>query len=351
MTGAPAVRVADLADARDRALFDGFVREHPDGTAFHLSAWGRAVERGCGQNPQYLIAESGAAVIGVLPLIHVRSPLFGQALISNAFAVQGGPLADDAPTHEALDQAAWDIAERLGVPALEYRNRRPLRPGWPAKLESYATFRRLLGVDSESNMKAIPRKQRAEVRRSLEFGLDTVIGSDAQALDQHYRVYAESVRNLGSPVFPKALFAALLHFYGDEADILTVSKDTAPVASVLSLYFRGDVLPYYGGGTTAARGLRANDHMYWQLMEHARERGCTGFDFGRSKPGTGAFAFKKNWGFEPEPLAYEFRLADGAALPDVNPLNPKYRLMTETWQRLPLWLANRLGPLVARGVG
>jgi FemAB-related protein (PEP-CTERM system-associated) len=341
------VRQIDLTSEAERTRWDDFVRAHRDGTAFHLTAWGRAVERGCGQRPVYLAAERAGALVAVLPLVHTRSPLFGQALISNAFAVYGGPLADDDAAHTALDEAAWAEARRCGIDALEYRNQRRMRPGWPAKTENYATFRRALGSDAEANMKAIPRKQRAEVRRSLEFGLETRIGDRAA----HYAVYAESVRNLGTPVFPRALFDALLDLYGDDADVLTVCKDGRPLASVLSLYFRGEVLPYYGGGTGEARRFRANDHMYWQLMEHARARGCTSFDFGRSKTGSGAFAFKKNWGFEPEPLVYEFRLADGAHLPEINPLNPKYRLMVAAWQRMPLWLANRIGPMIARGIG
>jgi FemAB-related protein (PEP-CTERM system-associated) len=345
------VTALDLASAGDRDRHDGFVRDCPAATAFHLSAWGRAVAKGTGQTPHFLVAEQAGSIVGVLPLIHVRSPIFGRALISNAFAVYGGPVATSEAAHAALDAAAWRLAERLGVPALEYRDQARLRPAWPAKADSYVTFRRPLASDGEANLKAIPRKQRAEVRRSLDFGLDTRVASDARAAAEHFGVYAESVRNLGTPVFPKRLFDAILEFYGPDADILTVAKDGVPAASVLSLYFRDEVLPYYGGGTPAARALRANDHMYWMLMEHARQRGCTSFDFGRSKTGTGAFAFKKNWGFEPTPLFYEFRLAPGAAMPDVNPLNPKYRLMVETWRRLPLWLANRVGPLLSRGLG
>lgn len=345
------VRPLDLADGADRDRHDAYVRGRAEGTAFHLSAWGRAVAKGTGQRPHYLVAEHAGSIVGVLPLIEVSSPIFGKALISNAFAVYGGPVADHERAHEALDAAAWAIAERLGIKALEYRNQLRLRPDWPAKTESYVTFRRPLASDSDSNLKAIPRKQRAEVRKSLDFGLETRIASDAQASREHFAVYAESVRNLGTPVFPQRLFDSILEFYGPDADILTVSKDGKPAASVLSLYYGGEVIPYYGGGTPAARSLRANDHMYWMLMEHARGRGCTSFDFGRSKTGTGAFAFKKNWGFEPTPLAYEFRLAPGEAMPDVNPLNPKYRLMVETWSRLPLWLANRVGPFVSRGLG
>jgi FemAB-related protein (PEP-CTERM system-associated) len=351
MTATAAVRPLDLSSAADRERYDAYVQARPEGTPFHLSAWGRAIAKGTGQRPHYLVAERGGEVVGALPLTHVRSPIFGQTLISNAFAVYGGPIADDAAAHDALDAAAWALAERIGVKAVEYRNQVRQRPDWPAKTDSYVTFRRALADDREANLKAIPRKQRAEVRRSLEFGLDTRVASDARALAEHFAVYAESVRNLGTPVFPKRLFEALVEYFGADADILTVSKDGQPLSSVLSLYFRGEVLPYYGGGTPGARALRANDHMYWMLMEHARERGCTSFDFGRSKTGTGAYSFKKNWGFEPTPLAYEFRLAPGAAMPDVNPLNPKYRLMVETWSRLPLWLANRVGPLLSRGLG
>jgi FemAB-related protein (PEP-CTERM system-associated) len=348
---APTVRLLDLSSAADRDRHDDYVRAAPEGTPFHLSAWGRAIAKGVGQKPHYLVAEQGGAIVGVLPLTYLRSPFFGKGLISNAFAVYGGPIAENDQAHAALDAAAWSLAERLKVPSIEYRNQSRLRPDWPAKTDTYVTFRRPLGKDGDANLKAIPRKQRAEVRKSLELGLETRVASDARAVSEHFAVYAESVRNLGTPVFPKRLFESLIEFYGPEADILTVSKDGRPVASVLSIYFRDEVLPYYGGGTREARPLRANDHMYWMLMEHARQRGCTSFDFGRSKPGTGAYAFKKNWGFEPTPLIYEYRLAPGASIPDVNPLNPKYRLMVETWSRLPLWLANRMGPLLSRGLG
>ena len=193
--------------------------------------------------------------------------------------------------------------------------------------------------------------QRAEVRRALGFDLEVRVGRDARDRADHYRVYSESVRNLGTPVFSRKLFNAVLDNFGDDADILTVLHDGTPVASVFSLYHRGAVMPYWGGGTWGARALRANDLMYFALMRHARERGCTSFDFGRSKFGTGAFAFKKNWGFEPAPLAYAVRTADGVEPRAVNPLNPKYRAKIAIWQRLPLGVANFVGPWIARGLG
>jgi len=344
------VRTLDVRDEAACAPCDAWVRAHADGTPFHLSAWGRAVAAGAGHRPHYLVAERGGAIVGMLPLSEAHSPVFGRSLASNTLAVYGGPLADDAATHAALDEAAWAHAQAIGVRVLEYRDQARLRPDWPAKSDVYATFKRPLGKSEDDNLKAIPRKQRAEVRKSLEFGLETRIGRSKADLSVHFRVYGTSVRNLGTPVFPPGLFAAILREFGEDADVLTVYKDGAPLASVLSLYYNGEVLPYYGGGMPEARTWRANDHMYWQLMEHARKRGCTGFDFGRSKYGTGPFSFKKNWGFEPAALHYEYRLAEGEGLPDLSPNNPKYKAMIAVWTKLPLWLSNRIGPLVSRGL-
>jgi FemAB-related protein (PEP-CTERM system-associated) len=342
------VRQADLTNARDRAAWDAYVQRHPQATGLHLAAWGLAIAKTFGHPLQYLLAEQGTEVVGLLPLIHVRSRLFGSSLSSTPFAVYGGPLADEATAHEALDEEAWAIAQRLGVGALEYRNRTRQRPDWAVKDSTYATFSRPLSPDSETNLKAIPRKQRAEVRKSLERDLAVAIDRD---VDRHYAVYARSVRDLGTPVFPKSLFVNLMEAYGENADIVTVSHDGAPIASVLSFYFRGAVMPYYGGGTAAAGPQLGYFRLYWSLMEHAAKRGCTTYDFGRSKYGTGAFDFKKNWGFEPQPLTYEYRLAPGQAMPDLNPNNPKYKTMIEVWRRLPLPVANALGPMLSRSLG
>jgi FemAB-related protein (PEP-CTERM system-associated) len=337
------VREADLTDIAESRAIDAFVRDQTAATPFHLTAWSRAVERGCGQRARYLVAERAhGGIAGVLPLTEMRSPLFGKALVSTGFGVDGGVLGDGV---DALASGAWALAQRIGCPGVELRGG-PTPAGWEKDDTSYLGFVRDLSASEEGELLAIPRKQRAEVRRALGFDLEVVTGG-AALLAEHYRVYAESVRNLGTPVFPAKLFRAVAEAM--EADVLTVRHQGRAVASVLSLYFQGTVFPYWGGGTAAARGLRANDRMYFALMNHARARGCTRFDFGRSKTDTGAAAFKKNWGFTPSPRSYAKR-STGAAR-EVNPLNPKYALMVRTWQRLPLPLANALGPWISRGLG
>jgi FemAB-related protein (PEP-CTERM system-associated) len=326
------------AGPEDQTAIRAFVKAEPDATPFHLPEWGEAIERGCGQQSLTLVAERGGRIAGLLPLTHVRSPLFGSALVSTGFGVEGGVLGEGA---DALADAAWGIAQDRACPSVELRGG-PMPTGWDRKEGLYHGFDRDLPQDDEALLKAIPRKQRAEVRRALGFGLDVSVSRDTAA---HYRVYSESVRNLGTPVFPRPLFDAVLD--GMDADILTVSHAGTPLASVLSLYFRGTVYPYWGGGTHAARSARANELMYFELMRHAARRGCTRFDFGRSKAGTGAFAYKKNWGFAPRPLVYALK---GEAR-ETNPLSPRYRLQVAAWKKLPLWLANRLGPPIARGLG
>ncbi|MBR0551930.1 FemAB family XrtA/PEP-CTERM system-associated protein [Stakelama marina] len=346
------IRTVDLADAGNCARIEAFIGEHPEATPFHLPQWLRAVARGCRQRGHYLIAERGdGSLAGVLPLTEVRSLLFGRALVSSGFAVGGGILATNPAAVDALSAAAWDMAERLDCPTLELRGGPNPGNEWLVDDDTYLGFARALADDPDAELQAIPRKQRAEVRRSLKFDLDVSVGRDGRHRAAHYAVYAESVRNLGTPVFPARLFRETLDAFGDDADILLVQHEGQGVAAVLSLYWRGCVYPYWGGGTHAARGLRANDRMYFTLMNHARERGCSRFDFGRSKAGTGPAAFKKNWGFEPQPLTYYKRAAKGEAPREINPLDPKYRKKVEAWQKLPLWLANRVGPHISRGLG
>ncbi|WP_432767864.1 MAG: FemAB family PEP-CTERM system-associated protein [Sphingopyxis sp.] len=349
----PLARGGAAAPRDDAAAWDAYVDAHPLATPFHSRAWCEAITRATG-HPCHLVTARGAdgALTGILPLHHVRSPLFGQALVGSGFAVDGGILADDPAAAATLADSAAALAQSLGVPSVELRGGPlPDGEGWACEDGVYAGFARDLAADDEAELLAIPRKQRAEVRKALADDLTVTTGRDAAERRDHYRIYATSVRNLGTPVFPAALFGAVLDGFGDAADILTVRQNGRAVASVLSLYWRGAVMPYWGGGLAEARALRANECMYFALMRHARNRGCTRFDFGRSKLGTGPFAYKKNWGFEPRPLVYARWLAPGESPRDTNPNSAKYRLQVDLWKKLPLWAANRIGPLIARGLG
>ena len=329
------------------------MRVHAESTFFHLSAWRDVIERVFSHRAYYAMAEQDGAVVGVLPLVQVRTRLFGHTLISTPFCVYGGPLATNVEAARALARHASALRVQLGARACEFRLLKPLQDGWlgedwQAREALYVTFRRVIAADDEANFKAIPRKHRAVVRKGIERGLTATVSRD---VDQLHAIYAQSVRNLGTPVFARKYFQALAEPFGDMLDVVTVKDGQTPVASVLSFYWRDEVIPYYGGGTATARACQANDFMYWEVMRRAASRGCRVFDFGRSKQNTGAYAFKKNWGFQPTALPYRFLLAPGQTIPEVNPLNPRYRLMIAAWKRLPLPVANMVGPRLVRGVG
>lgn len=347
------IRVTTLQPGAEPA-WDAFVADHPQGTFLHRSAWSGLLERVFGHKPHFLVAEQDGAIVGVLPMAQVKSLLFGHSLMSLPFCVYGGPLSATPEAYAALETEALALMRKCGAPVMEWRLRdeAPAGEGWHAKDDLYVTFRKPIHADEEANLKAIPRKQRAMVRKGVERGLVSSVGHDVDAL---HRIYAESVRNLGTPVFPKRWFRALAEAFPNDSDIVVVHHDGAAVSAVLNFYDRRasgtEVLPYYGGGVTRARELAAHDFLYWEVMRRAALQGCTGFDFGRSKIGTGSFSFKKNWGFTPKALLHRYRLSPGQAVPDHNPLNPKYRLMIGAWKRLPLPVANLLGPHVVRGVG
>jgi FemAB-related protein (PEP-CTERM system-associated) len=335
-------------EPRHANAWDAFVASHPAGTFFHRAAWADVIEKAFGHTCLYILAERDGVIVGVLPLVHMKTHLFGNTLVSTPFCVYGGPLASDPETASALAAHAEALRRQTGASAVEFRHRDPVDSTWLMRSDLYVTFRKPISASDEANLKAIPRKQRAMVRKGLQQGLVSVADQDADTL---HRIYAESVRNLGTPVFARRYFRILLSVFRDCTDVVTVTDSGIPVASVLNFYFRDEVLPYYGGGTLAARRVAGNDFMYWEVMRRAAARGCRLFDFGRSKVGTGAFAFKHNWGFEPAPLHYRFSLAAGATIPDHNPLNPKYRLFIAAWKRLPLPVANLVGPPIVRGLG
>ncbi len=340
------LKVVELADT-EFARWDAFVETCSEATFFHRAGWKTVLESAFGHPTHYLYAERDGEIEGLLPLAQVKSWLFGNTLSSLPFCVYGGILASNDEARSALREAACELARRLKVDALEMRNIHPSDEDWPTKM-LYATFRKQIDADAEVNLKAIPRKQRAMVRKGIEAGLISETDAGWQRL---YRVYSESVRNLGTPVFPARYFRMLREVFQSDCDVLMITDGQHDIAGVMSFYFKDQVLPYYGGSLERARVLKGNDFMYWELMRRSGERGIRIFDYGRSKKGTGPYNFKKNWGFTPEPLAYEYFLVNAADVPDVNPLNPKYRLFVNGWKKLPLPVANFVGPFLARNLG
>lgn len=341
----------NLLEDKGYAAWDKFVRGHDAGTFCHLAGWKKVIEQGAGQDCPYLVATQDGDIVGVLPLSVKKHPIFGKALISNMFCVYGGAVTSEDTVGQLLCEEAWNLAQKNDLPVLELRSEKALMPeaaGWTDAVSS-ATFRTELAADDEKQLLAIPRKQRAVVRKSLKNGLQTDWDGD---FDVFYDLYARSVHALGTPVFPKKLFLMLKAIFEDDVEIqITFDASGNPVASLMTFYFRDTVMPYYAGGNKSTRALAAHDHMYYELMLRARRRDCTVFDFGRSKVESGPYRFKKNWGFEPTLLEYQIKLAEGAATPNVSQQSGMFAHLSNVWKKLPVPLTKALGPSIARHLG
>lgn len=333
--------------AAERGLWDDFVLGCPQASFFHRAGWQNIMEQVFGYRTWYLYAEQNGRIGAVLPLALIRSPWFGSRLISLPFCVYGGIAANQADAADVLDTAAQQLGASLKVNQLELRHIHCRHDDWLHK-SLYAAFRRTLTADHQQNLLAIPRKQRAMIRKGDAYGLSAVRDSDTHRL---YRNYAQNVHRLGTPVFSAGYFSSLQAEFGADCQILSIEHAGIAVSSVLSFRFRDEILPYYAGASDEARLLAANDFMYWKLMEQSVQAGVRIFDFGRSKLGTGAYAFKKNWGFQPVALEYDYLVYSGKALKDVQPLNPRFQWAIRCWRRLPLGVANYLGPHIVRYLG
>lgn len=327
------------------AEWDAFADGHPEATLFHRAAWQRAVRRTFGYEPRHVVVRRGGRVAGILPLFVVPTLPWGRALVSAPQAVYGGPIADGSDSLDALVRGAREMAERLGARYVEFRNSTPL-PDLPGK-DLYVTFRKPILPTADENMAAIPRNQRRSIRIAMKNELAWEVGRE-ELLNPFFDLYSQSVRNLGTPVFPRRLFQNLLEAFGTDCRILVVRREGRPAAAVMTFFYRDEVLPYYGGARREDFRFAVNDFMYWSLLCYGMEQGYKVFDFGRSKRESGSYDFKRHWGFEPTPLHYQYQLVRQRSLPDLSPRNRHFSFAIEMWKRTPLWLSRRIGPALVR---
>ena len=341
----PQIEVLDVRQAR---IADRYVLNHPQGTPFHETRWSELVRSTFGFETYTLVARQDREIRGLRPLSLVAAPITGRRLISVPFGVYGGILSSDDEVTESLDQTAQKMAREMGVNFLETRYLGQA-PTDHEVLTRYETYRKELPSLAKDVMGTIPRKARAEVRKGAKrSNLQLVEGR--KYFGEFFRLYLENKQSLGSPVFSASYFRRLLDLYGNRALIHGVVGDGKMMAAVLSLVSRGVIYPYYSGAARESVRLGANNYMYASLMEDAVERGFTLFDFGRSRVGSGAAAFKKNMGFEATPLEYQFFFPKGGRLPTLSPGNPRLDLPRRMLSSMPTWMARALGPSIMRHV-
>jgi FemAB-related protein (PEP-CTERM system-associated) len=344
---APRLTVSRSASS---AEWNAFVAEHPLGTIEHLWEWRRIFRDAFGFETEYLVARRDSAVVGVLPLVLLKSRVFGRQVVSLPMVDYGGLLLRDGAAAEPLLDSATDLARRFGAAHLELRQqqRTTMLPSRHHKL----TMRRALPADVGQLWNAIDRKVRNQVRKAQKSNLSVAVGG-SELLGEFYRVFSENMRDLGTPVYPRRWFERMLEEFPSlpaRVRLHVVRLDGRPIAGGCVLQFRDvDFVPS-ASALRRARHLSPNMLLYWSLLESAVERGAQVFDFGRSSPESGTYQFKMQWGAQAQPQSWEYVLLRGQRVPDQSPSNRHFRAAVEVWKRLPLWLANRIGPAVVRNL-
>ena len=330
------------------AMADAYVDAHPFGRSYHKHAWMRVVSEAFGHQSKYLVAERGNVTVGVLPVVGFNSRLFGRFMVSMPFLNYGGVLADDVEAERALLAHAIELTRHSGGRHLELRHDRQHFSELAAKRHKVAMELRLAAT-AEDQWRVLDRKLRNQVRKAEKSGLQIHDGS-TELLDRFYDVFARNMRDLGTPVYAKEFFRRVLVTFPEQTRVVVVSLNEQPIAASILHWYRQRIEVPWASSLREFNSLCANVLLYWHMLRFAIERGFEVFDFGRSTPGEGTYQFKKQWGAEPRELVWEYWTAEGGSVPELNPHNPKFALAIRAWQRLPVPVANALGPHIVRNI-
>jgi FemAB-related protein (PEP-CTERM system-associated) len=350
----PAVRIAGepsscrVRDDVPRDACDAYVAAHPQASTYHRPAWLEVIRAAFGHRTAYLAAETNGRVSGVLPLVFFRSRLFGRFAVSMPFLNYGGVLADSAGVEQALLDRAIEETSAAGGTHLELRHTRQHFAGLTPKRHKVAMELRLEAT-ADAQWQALDKKVRNQVRKAEKNGLDVRQGG-SELLPQFYAVFSRNMRDLGTPVYGASFFRHVVNAFPGESRLFVIVHEGRPVAASLVHWRGGRIEVPWASSIREFNPLCANVLLYWHMLRFAVERGFAAFDFGRSTPGEGTYQFKQQWGAAPRELVWEYWMNGGATVPELSPKNPKFEFAIRTWQRLPVGIATRLGPLVVRNI-
>ena len=333
----------------DTNEWDRYVATSDHTTAYHQLGWKYVIERSFGHRTYYLVSEGEHGRIdGILPLVHLKSFVFGSFYVSLPYFNYGGVCADRPETTNALLQDAIRLTGEAGATHLEIRECTPLVVGLPSKSEK-VSMRLELPDSSEMLWNSFPSKLRSQIRKPQKEGFSVKIGGKEE-LDSFYRVFARNMRQLGTPVYPKEFFQEIMNVFPRSTAICVVREKHMPVAAGFLVGFKDTLEIPWASSLREYNRLAPNMLLYWSVLSFASEQGYKVFDFGRSTPGEGTYHFKAQWGATPVPLYWYYWMRDAGPLPEINPRNRKYRIAIEMWKRLPLVITQVVGPRIVRNI-
>jgi len=336
-------------DCSDLRLWDDYISKHVTANNYHRYGWRHVIERSFQHQCYYMAArEKDGSIVGVLPLVYMKSKLFGRFLVSQPFFNYGGLLCNNREIGSALLKEAAYLRDQLGARHVELRHIDSWSSDLPTKQHKVSMVLNL-ATDAETQWQAFNAKLRNQVRKAEKSGLTSLVGG-SELIADFYTVFVRNMRDLGTPVYAEKFFAEVLKAFPDFTRIIAVYLEGKPVAAGLIVWFRDTVEIPWASSIRDYNPLCPNNLLYWTALQHALTHDFKRFDFGRSTPNEGTFNFKKQWGAVPVPLHWHYLLPEGATLPELNTKNPKFEMAIRVWQKLPLALTRFLGPQIVRNI-
>jgi FemAB-related protein (PEP-CTERM system-associated) len=342
------MRIEELVPA-DESRWDAFVAQHPASSHYHRTGWRKVIRSAFGHPSFYRVAWRGAEIAGVLPIIRFSNPLFGRYLVSMPYLNRGGILADSPEASRALLEDAQRLVVATHSKYCELRHAVPLDPSLPRR-EGKVSMSIDISTGTDVLWESIGPKVRNLVRKAEKSGLVVHEGTSPRQVDAFYDVFAENMRDLGTPVYTARFFREIVKMFPDSIRLSIVEAGRKVAAAGMCVIHNGVAEMHWAASRRAMRAQSPNMLLYWEAIAHFSRQGLHSFCFGRSSEDSGPYRFKKQWGATPQPLAWEYSLAPGEQLPRLNPDNPKYRAAVGAWKHLPLGVARILGPPIVRHI-
>lgn len=329
-----------------------YVTVNPAACIHHRTEWRDIHRQSHGHNSLYLYAcDRQNKIVGILPMVQLKSRLFGNQLVSMPFFQRGGAVAEHPLIQQKLIQAAAEYGRKLNVDHIEFRDtiiRETDTPRMPVETHKVNMILALPATD-QALWQTFGSKLRSQIRRAQRESTQVIIGRE-ELLDDFYRVYSHNMRDLGSPVQSRSFIANILATFTQNSWLIVIRYQQRPVAAGF-LLGSGNTLEIPLASTLrTVNPLSINMLLYHEVLKFAIDKHFQQFDFGRSSKGGGTYRFKQQWGAKPMQLYWHYWLGKASRPPSLNASNPKYALVINTWKHLPLAIANRLGPLIVKNI-
>ena len=336
------------AGEQDASCWDRFVEINARACTYHRYGWRRVIEQQFGHETYYWIARTDNDVVGVLPTVRLRSRLFGDFLVSLPYFTYGGAVATSGLVEQSLMTHACEQALSMGVSHVEFRDLQS-REGWTNVRTDKVSMWLPLPSSVDEMWSSLKSERRNRIKKPQKEGATTVAGG-LELLDDFYSVFTRNMRDLGTPVYGRDFFEAMIREFPNDIVMLSTRYQGNPVAAALLMKHKTSMEIPWVSSVRDFNHLSFNILLYWECLKTAIEAGKSTFDFGRSSVGSGTYTFKERWGAKPEQLYWHYWLGPGQKMPNLTPKNPKFQLAVKMWQKLPLPVANRLGPHIVRNL-